>query len=60
MLIGETEVFVVVFGEEEVRVTYLHVAFHGGNIAEGIVFAGCAAQVFGIEERADISQRSQA
>ncbi len=54
VVVDEAEVFVVVFGGEAEGIAFRHVAFHGGDVAVGVVLVGCAAQAFGIEEGDDV------
>ncbi len=54
VVVDEAEVLVVVFGGEAEGIAFRQVAFHGRDVAEGVVLVGCAAQAFGIEEGDDV------
>ena len=51
---GKAEAFIVVFGREAEGIFFRHVAFHGGDVAVGVVLVGCAAEAFGVEEGDDV------
>lgn len=51
---GKVEVFVVMFGGVAEWIFFRHVAFHGGDVAVGVVLVGCTAQAFGVEEGDDV------